>query len=814
MTHQAVRRTLALTTALGLTVAVPAFAETASSQSKDTSAPMAEIVVTARRVEERLEDVPISITVYNQEQLANRNIFNSGDLGTYVPSLATDDQFGPEKASFAIRGFTQEGKTAPSVAVYFADVVEPRSNGGTTSGNGVGVGELFDMQNVEVLKGPQGTLFGRNTTGGAILFVPQKPTDKFEGYVEGSAGDYNMHRIQAVLNVPINDKLRVRAGVDWQQRDGYLNNESGIGPSRFGNVNYVSARLSMVADLSDNLENYTIGTYSKSDTYGVVPKLLVCDTSHSPISSPLAPLACAQIARQGAGLWDVENNDPTPFERVEQWRIINTTTWEATANLTVKNILSYAQYREASSFSLFGDDYFIPLPGGGTIPETTIQLYPGTSGYNSEESTLTEELQFQGKLLDDKLHWQAGGYLESSKPLGFNSGLTDIFLNCTNIYTNQCSGAGDISDSLVKDTFNDKGVYAQTTYDLTDRLNLTTGIRYTMDRITDFSEDANIVVPAPGTGIFICQNRVLFNGGSLAIPDIVASAAGCPELFKIKSNRPTWLIDLDYKPMDDLLTYAKWARGYREGGINPNNVGLETWGPEKVDTFEIGGKTSFHGAVPGYFNIDGFYNNFRNQQLAANSVVAPAFADAISPAQPIVNAGKSRMWGIEIDTSARLFQGFTADAAYTYLNTKLISITPPPTPIYYSALIPTADVGQPLALSPKNRFTLTGTYTFPIDSRIGKPWMSATFTHTDANRAVAPAASPLYLLPATNLLNLNAGLKQMFDRPIELSFFMTNATNQGYLLHPLGALYTIGAEGGHPDLPRMFGFRLRYSFGS
>src|SRR5579871_1561920 len=183
----------------------PSSTPSAAAQGEDLS----EIVVTARRVEERLQDVPISITVLNEDAITKRDIYNAGDLGTYIPSLSSNANFGPEKSSFAIRGFTQEGKTSPSVAVYFADVVAPRANAGTTSGNGAGPGSLFDLENVQVLKGPQGTLFGRNTTGGAILLVPAKPKDDFEGYIEASAGNYDMHRVQAVLNAPLSSTFRV-----------------------------------------------------------------------------------------------------------------------------------------------------------------------------------------------------------------------------------------------------------------------------------------------------------------------------------------------------------------------------------------------------------------------------------------------------------------------------------------------------------------------------------------------------------------------------------------------------------------------------
>src|SRR3984893_4268385 len=128
-----------------------------------------EIIVTARRVEERLQDVPISISVLNQQQLENRNVVNSQDLAAYVPSLSANTNFGTDNSSFAIRGFVQDIGTAPSVGVYFADVVAPRgASNGIATGDGAGPGSFFELQNVQVLKGPQGTLFGCATTGGLV----------------------------------------------------------------------------------------------------------------------------------------------------------------------------------------------------------------------------------------------------------------------------------------------------------------------------------------------------------------------------------------------------------------------------------------------------------------------------------------------------------------------------------------------------------------------------------------------------------------------------------------------------------------------
>jgi iron complex outermembrane receptor protein len=824
---------MALKSAILMSVAVGAIVAPTSAfaQSSDANA-STDIIVTARRSEERLQDVPISITVLSQDAITKRNIVSAVDLGAYVPSLSTDQQFGPEKASFVIRGFTQEGKTSPSVGVFFADVVAPRSFGGTTSGNGAGVGSLFDLQNIQVLKGPQGTLFGRNTTGGDILLVPQKPKDTLGGYIEGSVGDYNMHRLQAVLNVPLSDTVRVRGGVDWNQRDGYVFNKSGVGPDRFDNTNYVAARLSVVADLTPDLENYTIGSFSRSSTNGDVATMRSCSApagfpfTFPALATALLPYACDQIARQAArgdGLYDVENDDPDPFEKIKQWQVINTTTWTASDSITVKNIISYAQYREQSSFSLngtnlissgeplnltglFGFPFVVPTVPGQYFK--TIELHPGTSGYNSAQSTFTEEFQLHGR--EGRLDWQAGVYFELSKPLAFNSGLTAIFLNCTDIYTTTCTNPlfiGSISDSLVKDTFNNKGFYGQASYKLLDKLTVTGGIRYTIDKMEDLSENSNI----SSTGEKTCQNQIVFPGGNPVTND-----SQCAIQINRTWKRPTWMVDLEYKPTNDLLAYAKYSRGYRQGSINSNDQGLETVGPEKVDTYEVGAKSSFHGRMSGYLNVTGFYNNFRDQQIAVNTLVAPAYAGIVSPSQPIVNAGKSRIWGIEIDAAVIPFKGLKLDLGYAYLNTKLLEYSPPPVPIYYTQLLLTAQLHGPLALSPKNRVTLTGSYTLPLDDKIGKISFSATFTHTDANAAVAQEASPnYYLIPASNQVNLSADWESFLGAPVDASFFMTNATNEQHFVYPTaGGLATYGIEGGRVGPPRMFGFRLKYRFGS
>lgn len=835
---------------LGLTASVSLLCWTIPvyAQSTETRDDTVDIVVTARRVEERLQDVPISISVFNQQQLSNRNIVTASDLATYTPSLSTNSRFGSDNSSFAIRGFVQDQGTAPSVGVYFADVVALRAASGTTVGNGAGVGAYFDLANVQVLKGPQGTLFGRNTTGGAVLLVPQKPTGRLEGYIEGSVGNYDLRRVQAVVNVPVMDTLRVRLGVDRQTRDGYLINHSGIGPRDFSDVDYTALRLSIVADLTPNLENYTVLTYSKSNTNGFLPRLTaslpmpdgrtistvngVPITGLAPIAGPFARQQLLRQSARGDGYYDVENAVVDALLKVEQWQIINTTTWKATDALTIKNVASYGQYRQQQRGAVFGENFYA---AGGT-PFNIVQSIPYPGLDSASQSTFTEELQFQGSV-GSRLQWQAGGYAELSEPLNFSGSLSPTGSACpdTNVYncTVVIPGVSALGSRYAKNTFHDLGAYGQATYKITDRLSATAGIRYTYDYTKVVARQTTYQSFVPGAKpplLGTCTNTLAF--GTAAQGNVGKTDADCETPFTQKSKKPTWLIGIDYKPTEDLLIYAKYARGYRQGGVNPYAPGLYTFEPEKLDSYEAGIKANFSGAVRGHLNVAGFYNDFSNQQLAigGNPCTIGSTCNGFTGANPgrsptsaILNAGQSRVAGVEVDGSIIPFKGLTLDVGYAYLDTKLKSITFPAVNAFFQSYTLTSSLpGLPLVLSPKNKVSVTGTYMLPFDESIGRIALSATFTHTDSMQSTYSDYGPEVIglvgydpsrIPATDLLNLNLNWSNIAGRPVDLSVFATNVTNERYPAFSLGVLSNFGFASEVPAPPRMYGLRLRYRFG-
>ncbi|MCW1431691.1 TonB-dependent receptor [Novosphingobium sp. JCM 18896] len=823
-------RLLAATTLFALS-ATPALAQ--GPADDDAGA----IIVTARRTEERLQDVPISITVFNQQQLNDRNITNAGDLGKFTPSLTTNSRFGSENSFFSLRGFTQEIQNSPTVGVYFGEVVAARAAGGTTGGNGAGPGSFFDLQNVQVLKGPQGTLFGRNTTGGAVLLVPQKPTDNLEGYVEGSIGNYGLLRGQAVLNIPLADTFKVRLGVDRQKRDGYLKNVSGIGVKDYNDIDYFAARLSILAELTPDLENYVIASYMRSDTNGSFSKIVSQDNaSRDPCTSAAVraafPTVCpvdlraAQIAATSGNFWNVSGGRPDARQLIEQWQVINTTTWTASDTLTIKNIVSYAEYRQRSRGDIFGENGFQSGATVGYHPAGANNV-PGTN--NIGQSTFTEELQLQGKP-SDNLSYQVGGYLEVADPLqGFQTTIGASGIACSDIVAKLCAditGRGFEQLSQSKYHFRNLGLYAQGTLKFAPTLSLTAGFRYTSDVQSGLGQVLKYTFPAGSTpsapsGVACSQPTGVVIGGTSA--QIAADPSRCNFSRRVSSNRPTWLVDLDWKPNDDVLVYAKYARGYRQGGVNVTSYGLETWGPEKLDLYEIGAKTSFDGAVRGTFNIAAFYNDFASQQIAINtlpcSLLPPAQqpascvgAPAVSAAQGIASGATSTIKGVEVDASISPFAGFRVDVGYAYLDTKLksfpdLSNVPPG----FAQLLPAATVGGVLAMTPKNKVTVTGSYTVPLPETLGRMTLSATYTYQSSMFGNSSSLPSRQTIAPQNLVNANLNWSSVAGSPVDLSFFITNLTNEKYYTYYIGSSF--GWEAGIPNEPRMYGVRVKYRFG-
>jgi iron complex outermembrane receptor protein len=800
------------------------------------------IIVTARRIEERLQDVPISVAVVNQDQLNRANVVGVDDLVKVVPGLNVESRYSSETNAFSIRGFNQALRTTSTVGTYFADVVAPRGGAGAfPGGDGAGPGSLFDLQNVQVLKGPQGTLFGRNTTGGAVVLTPRKPTDNFEGYLEGSYGNFDMFRVQGVVNLPIASWARMRLGFDRLTRDGTLNNISGIGPKKLNDVDYYALRGSLVLDITPELENYTIVSYLNSDHIGTQPQLYRANAASS-----FGALAVPQVNRlnaSGADPYQVEQTLSNPRSLTKQFQVINTTKWTVSDTLTLKNIVSWASFKQSLNQSVFGSNFqrTIPQPGGGTVQAyiSTAQAFNGEGAYGNDQRSFTEELQLQGNSTDGKLTYQGGLYYEHSTPgnptnnESISTGALCQVGSYTGLSSMRCA-TGSVNQSIYSIEYINMAIYSQATYALSDQFKLTAGARYTYDRTRATSQSFLATFP---------QNPA--NPFPQFVPGVIAAGtAGCQvpnrpfpnckvgsNILRTSSKRPTWTLSAQYNPAEDVMVYGTYSRGYRQGSAAPAAIGAKTsFDPETVDSFELGTKTSWKGSLSGYFNVTGFYSKLKDAQLLVGLNCTLPVCPAGGSATSVFNAGQAHMYGVEFDGSVRPASFFRLDVAGAWVHSRVDEFEADITPYIanFNNRLNTAEVGDPLPLTPEFAGHVTGIVTLPIPEDLGKLEFSAMYRYAtsfstaasntndalNATRAAAGLPSiPVDKASKIRQVDLNLDWRDLGGQPIDLSFFVTNLTKQVTytLIQPLFASF--GFDVRYVGQPRMYGVRLKVRFG-
>jgi iron complex outermembrane receptor protein len=766
------------------------------------------IIVTARRVEERLQDVPISISVVDQDRLTKANVTSAEDLIRVVPGLNVQSRFSPEQASFSIRGFGQLQRTSASVGTYFGEVVAPRGGAASVSGgDGAGPGNLFDLQNVQVLKGPQGTLFGRNTTGGAVILTPRKPTSRLEGYVEGSYGNYDMRRFQAVVNLPFGSAARARFGVDYQKADGFLHNTSGIGPTQFADTDYIALRGSLVLDLAPSLENYTIVSYLHSSNNGSPGQIFRanCDRTRTPpVGVAFGCSAATQLDRVIASgdKYQIEQNLINPRAVTKQFQAINTTTWRASDTLTLKNIMSYSTYIQDVRQQAYSTNFTIPALQA--FISTGLIFHP-QGVHTNHQKNFTEELQLQGVGADGKLNYQAGLYYEHSTPgsrvasTAPSVGAVCLISGYTTIENSFCRGGGRATPQYGSVEFINMAAYAQATYALTEQLKATAGIRYTYDRSRGESTGFILTYVSP-TGAFVNPTQTSCGVG-FATP-------GCTFSARTSDKKPTWTLNLAYNPSPDAMLYGTYSRGYRQGAVTPFAVaGFPTFGPEKVDSYELGAKLTLSGPVSGNLNFAGFYSDLSEAQLQIglqNSVTG-------QNASSIFNAGKARIYGFEFDGTVRFAEFFRVNGSLSYINSRLNTISRPAAP-GYDIILPSAVAGDPLPFTPKWGANIGATFTLPTDESLGTIELSGAYRYNSTYYTNASTVSSIGSTPVKQV-DLNLDWNNVAGKPIDLSLFAVNVTNQ-FTQGVVVALFNqLGYDARYVGRPRMYGARVRFRFG-
>ncbi|WP_218036709.1 TonB-dependent receptor [Sphingobium sp. EM0848] len=731
----------------GSAVAQDVVDQASAQQLQAQAAGFDDIVVTARRRAEPLQDVPVAITALSGQALQEMGVRSTDDLQKALPGVNVSGQR-RDDASFYIRGqgpgiFSFGQRNFTSVATYFAEVPA------LVSGPGV----FFDLSGVQILKGPQGTLFGRNTTGGAVLFEPQRPTQKIEGYVQLSAGNYGYRELEAVMNLPISpDLLSIRLAGNVAERHGFTT--SVLTGQHLDGRDYQAYRASILFTPAAGLENLTIIDGRVKDQSGTSAVIRQVNPA-----SPTGALIAPYLAQQRA-LGVRRTLLPVAlYDRQSGFGVTNKTTWEASDAITLKNIVSFRRNRvdQASDFD------------GTPVNTFFIENVPGERGWQIGQEQFTEEFQVQGKVPSMGLEYIVGYYHELTKP-GFPQEVRQ-------------SLSGNVSVRRLDYRDQSDALFAHAEIDLTNQFQLSGGFRYTWDK------------RAAGIGVFNtagdCTQRVPAGTGPIT----------CPFEASGKFKAPSYDATIQYKPMDRVLAYLSYRRGYKSGGLNLPSPAPEftAFRPEHVDSFEAGLKADWNVGVPLRTNLSAFIDKYKDIQISQ-----PVVIPGVAITSLVQNAGKATNKGFEFEGSIRPLEILTINGFVSYLDAHS-NVTVPGT---------AAIKGRQTAFQPKWKYGVSGKLDLPVSDALGTLGLSVDYSWQGKVNTNETNAAYLTTYPSYGLLGARVELKDVARSGIDLAVFGSNLTNKTYILGGFPLTSSLGFESAYYGEPRMYGISARMRFGN
>ncbi len=650
MTH--VRNVFLTTTALamGLCLAAPAQAQSTAPAEADAddAGGLAEIVVTARKANENLQTTPVAVTALGTEALESRQILQSFDLQRVAPGIsARGAGTGPSSIlTFAIRGNAQNSPNSASdspVGIYVDGVYQGRAIASNLG--------ILDLENVEVLRGTQGTLFGRNTTGGAVQFTTVQPGGELAGYVKAGIGNYKQRVVEGAITVPLQgDQFSVRLAGRYTEHGAYMINVPRNAPlgdlksdvSARATVKWAPDSMPLTVTISgDYVNSKDSGTMSILKAFNPTgPLATLFPGQFSPTQVATNATYYKNYGNPHSGLSQID----TPFNRNEAGGVYGTVTYDL-GDVALKSITAWRKSTSANALDL---------------DSTPAEVIGFVSTYKQHQ--ISEELQLSGK--SGGFEWITGAYYfreagseqSDSAPLQFSPVLGG-------------AGLAPTARSLADFTASSKALFAQANYQLSDRLRATGGFRYTWDNRSINRHGVRglrgvpevFLIFAPGPTPIVVQPLTCTVGVTAG----TVSGNNCNDPKSAKFSYPAWTAGLDYKVTDNIFAYAKTGGAALAGGFNtrPTPAGLDAFSPEKVKDVELGLKTEFFDRHL-RTNIAGFHV-WRN---GAQNIVN-VFANGVL-SQYVQNAGDVRSYGIEIEATLIPWQGMEITSGFATLHSK------------------------------------------------------------------------------------------------------------------------------------------------
>ncbi len=729
--------------ALSASFATISFAAPVVAQEADESEARQEtIVVTAQFREQNLQDTPLSITAASAEMMEARSQTSVIEVAGQAPNVSltpAGGAYGPSITAF-IRGVGQNDFNPayePGVGMYIDDVYYPTLTGANF--------DLLDLERVEILRGPQGTLTGRNSIGGAVKLVSRRPDGGNEGYVEGSFGSRDLMEFRGSADFKVTDTLFGRISGVHKQQEGFVtrydygcmnpNNPEGIAsirsqgdcasPDLFGGEGYSGTRAMLRWTPNDKLDINLSADYSTIDrtpsadvlVYSTNPNFLCGDDcNYTDFAGPATRAGDPRVLFEGWGTSlnvDYDINDKLQLQSISAYRRY-TTQW-------------------------YTDDDFSPIAPAS-----------GAAGYNDMDHWFVSQEVRLNASLNDIVDFTVGGYFSDQN---------------TTYYTRQDIGyivPGVPLQFYGNDPVNADSYAAFGTVIIspTEAMNITAGVRYTNE-----TKDYTFV-------------RKDYQGGS-NVGFGVAALDGLTAEYE--GDKVDYRISLDYRFTDAVLAYGTISTGFKGGGVSARPFTATqatngTFDPEELTAYEVGVKTDILGGA-GRVNVSAFYNKYTEIQIPiADCSAIDGFAGA--PCGARINGGDSDFWGLEGEFSANLSNGLMLDASLSYINGEWKSV---------DARAPTIQVGDS-ATSPDWRGSLGIQYVGDMGDRgTLTPRLDLVYTGERSGGRPAYLAGDELLWDAYTLANARVTWTNAND-DLDVSLAVLNLTDEEYTVQQFNAV--------------------------
>jgi len=757
--------------------------ETTASNSNTVG----EVVVTAQFRRQNVEQTPIAITAVNAQMLQNRGDENISQVANQAPDVSLKPQgaaFGPSLGA-SIRGIGQydfDPALEPGVGMYVDDVYYPTLTGSIL--------DLLDLDRVEILRGPQGTLAGMNSIGGAVKLYSKEPDANGGGYLEATYGSLNHLEARGAIDFAlVPDQLYVRLSAVTNHYDGYVTRydygclypNSGIPnmvgsnsdceTGKEGGQSYSAVRLATRWVPNDKLSVDLVGDYTYNNSENPATTLIhtapltpagAALTSINGVtygnqfipSNPYVSYASFYMPAGSIGPFSADALTAADASQYKGWGVSGTIDYKLPYNLSLKSITAFRGY--TSDWA--EDNDVSPLPLGLGVEHLAHQQ-------------VSEELRLNGNI-GSAIDWTVGGFYFTEKTTYASH--QDLWY------------PGIILDFLQDDPVpeHDYAGFGQATWHITDKLNLTGGIRYT-DEAKDYT--------------YVRLNRDGTPSTDFIDPTTGQNLNG--ETGHYSGTHVDWRADLDYQWTPDFMTYAEVSTGFKGGGVNPRPfipAQVQPFGPETVTAYEVGFKSQWldrHAQL----NVSAFYNKYDNIQLTLLS--CPQFGGPGPCALP-VNGGNADVRGVEAETEVHPFGGLELDGSVSYLKFGYLAdslnpntgiepwMTTPYTPKWKWSL------GAQYAIDVMNRGTLT-------------PRVDVSYQDSVYSNAVN---GPLNQIPEYTVANARLDWRNATGG-WEVWLEVTNFTNKLYYLTTFDLTGAGGGSvSGEPAMPREWSVSIKKTF--